>query len=148
MKAIKAFVLTMVLGSAASAATGYGAAGCGLGSMVFGDEKGFMQVSAATTNSTAGSQFFGMTTGTSNCGPSVFSSAQTKAFIDNNSVALENDVVRGQGETLGTLSQLLNCEASVLSSALKSNYKEIYSSKDQSSQKVMATAQNVCSAQI
>src|SRR6266571_3742686 len=42
----------------------YGAAGCGLGSMVFGNQPGGVQVLAATTNAT-GIQTFGITTGTS-----------------------------------------------------------------------------------
>ncbi len=46
----------------------YGEAGCGLGSMIFGDSPGFVQVLAATTNGCSGSQTFGITTGTSNCG--------------------------------------------------------------------------------
>jgi hypothetical protein len=124
---------------------GYGTAGCGLGSMVFGNKQGPLQIIAATTNGTAGSQTFGMTTGTSNCGPSVFSQAETKAFIDNNAVALENDIVRGQGETLSTLSKMMKCDESVLSTTLKNNYKDIYSSNTTSSQKVMDAAQKVCS---
>ena len=47
------------------AAAGYGAAGCGLGSMVFGSKPGAEQVVAATTNGTFGSQTFGITFGTS-----------------------------------------------------------------------------------
>ena len=46
------------------AATGkstYGLAGCGLGSMVFGDQKGMIQILAATTNNTFGTQTFGIT---------------------------------------------------------------------------------------
>lgn len=122
----------------------YGSAGCGLGAMVFGDKGGPLQIIAATLNGTAGSQTFGMTSGTSNCGPSVFSSAEAKAFIENNSVALENDVVRGQGETLSTLAQVMKCDASVLGTTLKNNYKAIYSTTD-SSAKVLETAQKVCS---
>lgn len=126
-----------------SNSNGYGSAGCGLGAMVFGDKGGPLQIVAATLNGTAGSQTFGMSTGTSNCGPSVFSQAEAKAFIENNSVALENDVVRGQGETLSTLSKLMNCDSDVLSTTLKNNYKDIYSSA-QSSDRVLETAQKVC----
>lgn len=124
----------------------YGTAGCGLGAMVFGDKRGPLQIIAATLNGTAGSQTFGMSTGTSNCGPSAFSQAEAKAFIDNNAVALENDVVRGQGETLSTLSKIMKCDEAVLGTTLKNNYKSIYSSGT-SSEKVMETAQKVCSVQ-
>lgn len=123
----------------------YGTAGCGLGSLAFGDKPGGIQVIAATLNGTAGSQTFGMSTGTSNCGPSVFAANETKAFIDNNAVALENDIVRGQGETLATLSKMMNCDSSVLGVTLKNNYKSIYTGSAQSSDKVMETASKVCS---
>ncbi|MFS4457836.1 DUF3015 family protein [Bdellovibrio sp. HCB2-146] len=123
----------------------YGTAGCGLGSLAFGDKPGGIQILAATVNSTAGSQTFGMSTGTSNCGPSVFAANETKAFIDNNAVALENDIVRGQGETLSTLSKMMNCDSSVLGVTLKNNYKSIYSESAQSADRVMETAQKVCS---
>ncbi|MFN8945903.1 MAG: DUF3015 family protein, partial [Pseudobdellovibrionaceae bacterium] len=46
---------------------GYGMAGCGLGSVVFGDKPGFIQIFAATLNSIGGNQTFGISLGTSNC---------------------------------------------------------------------------------
>lgn len=122
----------------------YGTAGCGLGALAFGDKPGGIQVIASTLNA-IGVQTFAMSTGTSNCGPSVFAANETKAFIDNNSVALENDIVRGQGETLTTLSKMMNCDSSVLGVTLKNNYKAIYNQFEQSSVKVLETAQKVCS---
>jgi hypothetical protein len=122
----------------------YGIAGCGLGALAFGDKPGGIQVIAATLNAT-GVQTFAMSTGTSNCGPSVFAANETKAFIDNNSVALENDIVRGQGETLTTLSKMMNCDSSILGVTLKNNYKSIYNQSVQASDKVIETAQKVCS---
>src|SRR5215208_2357915 len=41
----------------------YGLAGCGLGSMAFGKEPGFVQVLAATTNGFLWTQLFGITRG-------------------------------------------------------------------------------------
>src|SRR5437868_5113862 len=94
-------------GAAALKGTGvYGVAGCGLGSMVFGNQEGAMQVIAATLNST-GVQTFGITSGTSNCGHGLFAKAEINSFIQSNSVALENDIARGQGETLSTLNNML-----------------------------------------
>ena len=52
----------------------YGTAGCGLGSMAFGNQKGFIQVLAATTNGLFGTQTFGHGRGASLLGP-----AQTMA---------------------------------------------------------------------
>ena len=48
-----------------SASASVGSAGCGLGSLVFTDNEWWMQVLAATVNST-GVQTFGITSGTSN----------------------------------------------------------------------------------
>ena len=61
------FAVIAVLAISSSAwAGGYKSAGCGLGSMIIKDD-GFVQVFAATTNATSGSQTFGITSGTSNC---------------------------------------------------------------------------------
>lgn len=104
---------------------GYGSAGCGLGSMVLSG-RGFVQVFAATTNGTSGSQTFGISSGTSNCGGGG-GSASLPAFADANRLALANDIARGNGETLVTLSQTLGCEdVGQLSSTLKKHYREIF----------------------
>lgn len=102
----------------------YGTAGCGLGSLAFGNQQGPIQIIAATLNGT-GVQTFGITTGTSNCGPGLFAKAEINTFIQSNSVALENDIVRGQGETLSTLDNMLGCDAK-FNGTLQQNYKEVY----------------------
>src|SRR5512145_696073 len=79
MRAIRLVVLASVLALASTASaqglkgTGtYGAAGCGLGSMVFGNQPGFFQLLAGTTNHIIFfNQFFGITFGTSNCSPGI-----------------------------------------------------------------------------
>ncbi len=124
----------------------YGTAGCGLGALAFGNKQGPIQILAATLNST-GVQTFGITSGTSNCGAPAFAAMETKSFIANNSASLENDIARGQGETLTTLSKMMNCDAAVLGVSLKDNYKSIYSESAQSSDKVIETAQKVCPVQ-
>lgn len=95
------------------AATGkstYGTAGCGLGSMVFGDQKGMIQVLAATTNGTFGTQTFGITSGTSNCGEAGITTSGTKTFIEGNREALAKDAARGSGETITTLTAMAGCK--------------------------------------
>src|SRR6266545_2071443 len=65
-------VLTTEARAQAPASTGfepsYGLAGCGLGSMLIGSKPGIVQIFAATTNGSFGTQTFGITSGTSNCG--------------------------------------------------------------------------------
>lgn len=102
---------------------GYGMAGCGLGSIVFGEKEGLVQVIAATVNGTFYSQTFGMTSGTSNCDS--YKDMASIQFIDANRYTLENDVVRGGGETLTSLTQLMGCENDAES--LKAKYGEIFS---------------------
>ncbi|AFY00559.1 DUF3015 family protein [Bdellovibrio bacteriovorus] len=146
---MKSFIVALaVLGSAVSvqAASGlkgngvYGVAGCGLGSLVFGNEEGAMQVIAATLNGT-GVQTFGITSGTSNCGKGLFAKAEVNSFIESNSVALENDIARGQGETLSTLNNMLGCD-SKFNGTLQQNYKEIYAPGVNSSEKIVTLAQS------
>lgn len=118
----------------------YGTAGCGLGSMVFGNEQGPVQVLAATLNGT-GVQTFGITSGTSNCGKGLFAKAEINSFIESNSVALENDIARGQGETLSTLNDILGCGAE-FNSTLQQNFKNIYAPEVNSSEAIVSLAQS------
>lgn len=99
---------------------GYGVAGCGLGSIVFGDKPGMIQVVAATLNST-GYQTFAITTGTSNCGESG-KSARATQFIEVNKVSLENDLARGAGEAIVALSEVMGCQNADFTMQLKSSY--------------------------
>jgi hypothetical protein len=108
-------------------ADGYGTAGCGLGSIVFGNKPGIVQVLAATTNGTFGTQTFGITTGTSNCKDTAPSVVSAKAFIQANREALAKDVARGQGETISSLSTLAGCkDDKAVGAALQQDFKQIF----------------------
>ncbi len=92
----------------------YGAAGCGLGSSVMGNTDGFGQVFAMTTNGSTATDLFGITTGTSNCVPTDgMSSANLKEwmpqFLAANRDQFESDLVRGNGETVRTLTWAAGC---------------------------------------
>lgn len=107
---MKKVLLTAVIlgafGSAAMAA-GYGAAGCGLGSLVF-QENNPTQILAATTNGTFGSQTFGMTFGTSNCNNEglVKLGMARESFIEANYKDLSRDAAKGAGEYVTSLAKL------------------------------------------
>ncbi len=92
-------------------AAGYGAAGCGLGSLVFGSKSGPQQILAATTNGTFGSQTFGITFGTSNCGDNglVNLSKEREVFAHMNYTGLVKEMAQGEGEILHTLASLYQC---------------------------------------
>lgn len=144
-KAIAIGALLLVAGSApapASAAPTYGAAGCGLGSVLFGAQPGFIQVVAATSNGLFGNQTFGITTGTLNCGAPA-TPAGARLFIDVNREALAKDMARGSGETIATLTQLTGCSsAQAVGATLQKNFSAIIPNEKVTNQ---AVADNVLS---
>jgi hypothetical protein len=106
---------------------GYGTAGCGLGSIVFGAKPGIIQIFAATTNGTFDSQTFGITTGTSNCVDAPSSAGATASFIQTNREVLAKDISRGTGETITTLSTLAGCKnPDAVGKTLQSKYRDIF----------------------
>ncbi len=132
-----ALALVSLLAAAPSLAQGaglkgtgsYGSAGCGLGSLVFGAQPGAVQILAATTNGTFGSQTFGITTGTSNCGTGVMAKG-TMNFVEANREALAKDISRGQGEAIGALAVINSCEDSAkVGAALQKNFSTIFPSE-------------------
>lgn len=122
---------------------GYGMAGCGLGSLVFGDKPGIIQIFAATTNGTSGNQTFGMSTGTLNCGTKE-KFVKAEQFIEVNKVALENDMARGQGESLTALSQVLECNNASFAADMKNNYQSSFPQGGASTQQLSAVAFKAC----
>lgn len=138
MKKLILFSLLFVSGPAFAAQIG--AAGCGLGNLVVGGKDS--QVIASTTNGTSGSQTFGISSGTSNCVDSR-GTAKLESFIEGNRIALESEAARGQGESLESLAQILQCPNSEkVGNALKNSHSEVFSEESSSSevgQKIRST---------
>jgi Protein of unknown function (DUF3015) len=138
-----AVVAALLLASTASAQDSslkgngaYGTAGCGLGSMIFGNQQGAIQILAATTNGTFGSQTFGITSGTSNCGPGLVAQG-TRNFVEANREALAKDMSRGQGETIGALSWMAGCrDAREVGARLQQSYGTIIPSEQASADEI------------
>jgi hypothetical protein len=109
--AIIGTTMGVLLAASAAHAQGYGLAGCGLGSLVIKDD-GKIQILAATTNGTFGSQTFGITSGTSNCtsGGVVKAQREQAAFAEVNFQDLKRNMASGGGEFLTSFSSLLGCE--------------------------------------
>ncbi len=104
----------------------YGPAGCGLGSVVLGNNPGFVQVFAATTNGTFGTQTFGITSGTSNCINPTPGASGARSFSETNRTAMAKDIARGQGETIRTVSALGGCkDPAAVGASLQKNYGRI-----------------------
>jgi hypothetical protein len=129
-KFVLAMLVTMFLSSSAFAA-GYGDAGCGLGSMLFGDAPGLVQVLAATTNGTSWTQPFGITTGTSNCDASgiILAEKEQEMFVEKNFPNLAREIAAGGGEHLQALTALLGCpsdKATQFAAFTQQNYEVIF----------------------
>lgn len=127
--------------------TGYGMAGCGLGSYVL-KEDSIVQIFAGTTNGTFGNQTFGITFDTLHCKPSGNAlSQEQKVFIDANLVSIKREAASGQGETLTAFADLLGCDAAKFSEVSKANYSAIYKSSESSEilQGYKAVLNNQCS---
>ncbi len=124
--------------SALKGSGSYGTAGCGLGSMAFGNQSGPIQILAATTNGLFGSQTFGITSGTSNCGKSAFAMDGTRIFIEGNKEALAKDAARGAGETIVTLRNVAGCAApsEQVGAALQQRFGELFPSADAPAEQV------------
>lgn len=130
---MKKLILASMMLFAAEAVYATGPAGCGLGFMLMGKDT---QVLAATTNGTSGNQTFGITSGTSGCEKGN-GMAKLESFIESNRVAFANDVARGQGETLVSVSTILRCsDANQVSEILKQNYSRVFPSATTSSDAV------------
>ena len=106
-----AFVSALALVPAMAQAGNYGAAGCGLGSMVMGKDGN--QILAATTNATSGSQIFGLTTGTLNCGSDgvVMKEKAAQHFAEANLPTLQRQAAAGGGEHLAAFAALNGCSS-------------------------------------
>ena len=115
----------------------FGAAGCGLGSIVFGNSPGIVQIFAATTNGTSYSQLYGITSGTSNCDDTGGGSDSARIFIDANREALAKDISRGKGETIASLTKLAGCsDSNAVGMSLQKNFKVIFPSAAVSNENV------------
>ncbi len=142
------FISAVVLVSASAAnAQSYGTAGCGLGSVVLGNQKGFAQVLAATLNGIVGNQTFGITSGTLNCGEAATTKMGAKSFIETNREALAKDISRGQGETVKNLATLAGCtDASAVGAKLQKSFSAIFPAastpNEQVSETIISTLQS------
>lgn len=106
----------------------YGFAGCGFGSMMFEPKE--YQLVAMTSNHITSSQAFGILSGTSNCVdtlPANLNHAERlPEFIESNKEKLSSEAAKGHGETINTLSTIMDCKPQEVGTTLKENYKTIF----------------------
>jgi hypothetical protein len=107
----------------------YGMAGCGIGSLVFNDQPGTVQIVAATLNDIISPQTSAITSGTSGCYDTYGSQAQVN-YIETNKISLKSDAARGDGEVLDGLMTMLGCkESNAVKLDIKNNYKAIFNTE-------------------
>jgi hypothetical protein len=112
----------------------YGMAGCGLGSLIFGNTPDRVsQVVAVTTNGTSYNQYFALSSGTSNC-PSPTQTASRERlneFVVANFDSLAKEIAMGHGESLDTLAELMGISADKkqeVYAKFQSNFSKIFPS--------------------
>jgi len=125
----------------------YGAAGCGLGSIIFGPKPGLVQVTAASTN-TLGGQTFGITSGTENC-DSIDDHETLDAFVAMNREALMKDIARGSGETVATLTAIAGCADPVtVGQRLKGSFARIFPNTHVTNEQVARAMRGILRADV
>jgi hypothetical protein len=136
---LPAVAAVLLSSSSAFAAPIYGAAGCGVGALIFGTRPGIVQIFAATTNGLFFNQSFGITTGTLGC-ETAPGAAGAKVFIEGNREAIAKDISRGQGETLTNLASLAGCaDSAAMGATLQKNFSSIFPAPTTPSDEVAAT---------
>lgn len=112
---LAAVVVALFPVSNSFAQAGYGnGPGCGFGAMIFqGNKKIVHQVLASTTNTSFGSQTFGISTGTLGCTNDgiVKNDKKVDAFASNNLESLSQEMAQGRGEHLASLASLMGVPA-------------------------------------
>ena len=146
-----ALVFSLVSFSGSAFAAGYADAGCGLGSIVFGNQQGGVQILASTTNGTFGTQTFGITTGTSNCNPAglVKLEMEREEFAEKNYPTLVKEMAKGEGENLDTLASLYGCSQDSqadFGSMVQENFSNIVKSDSTTSQEMLSSLKSEISS--
>lgn len=121
--------------------------GCGWGSILMDGKEGVApNVLAATTNGTFGNQTFGMTSGTAGCDSDQTIQRAAADFLDDNMEKVARDMSTGQGESLGTLANLMGIreqDQDKFFAVTHENFSTIFSSDTVSSVDVMTSIQQV-----
>ncbi|MBW0435523.1 DUF3015 family protein [Leptospira yasudae] len=114
----------------------YGAAGCGLGSVVITENKVVHQVIAATVNGLfSGNQLFGITTGTLNCKTDGVTQKEKEReiFVHLNYDSLMLESAQGKGEKLEAFASLMECkDTKALVDLTKKNHSSLFANADPS----------------
>ena len=130
--------LMIIAMSVPALAKDYGAAGCGIGAIIFDGQTGLgPHILAATTNGFYGTQTFAMSSGTLGCDISGKIEAHASLYlIDGNMESVAEAIAAGEGESLAALADAFKINAAdvtLFNATLKKNFAEIYNTDSVSS---------------
>lgn len=105
------FALVAFSGTAIAHPAGYGDAGCGPGSLIYGKKRDGAQILAAIADPTGTMHSTAITFGTSNCGADKLTRQQREreTFASINYNSLVKEMAAGQGENLDNLASMYGC---------------------------------------
>jgi len=130
-----------------SMAKDYGAAGCGVGAIIFEGQSGLgPHVLAATTNGFYGTQTFAMSSGTLGCDVNGTIQSHAALYIDGNMENIAAAMAQGQGNELVTLAATLGIakeDHATFAAVTQKNFSTIFSRDDVTSTEVMASLVDV-----
>lgn len=132
----------------------YDITGCGAGSVLFDGHANTHAelITESITNGSMGSQLFGISSDSSNCidAHSLNASTKIKMYLEANRHSLENDIARGNGETIETLARLLECKGDksdfngeMIGRKLQKNYDAIFPNDAVSADQVRASIRSL-----
>jgi hypothetical protein len=106
-----AVLFTLVAFSSTAIAAGYGDAGCGPGSLIYGKKRDGAQLLAALADPTGSMHSTAITFGTSNCSADKLSRKQQEreTFVSINYNSLVKEMAAGKGENLDNLASMYGC---------------------------------------
>ena len=148
MKLLSLLTIVTLIGFA-QFAYGYGAAGCGLGAVLFQENTFISQSSAASSNGYTAP--LAITSGTSECKAQNFVLNEKKAeyFAEANYQELSNEMASGQGEKLNVLAKIYNCEnTKVFSQAMQTHYSEVFPSEKTSAVEMVQNIKSIVKIKI
>lgn len=137
-RALLAVAITVITAGSAFAASGKANTGCGLGTVLWAgraDSSILSQAFQATTNASFGTQTFGITSGTLECGTpgKVVQNERLNHFVRANMDNLARDIAQGRGESLDAFAELLQVPAEKrpgFYAALQSNFASVFTSEN------------------
>ena len=147
MKKIIAGLVLISASSAANAGAAGGDGGCGWGNALFKGQSGTAtHVLAGITNVTTGNNTFGMTTGTNGCTTTGTLSYGGQSVVSSIMDEFSEDVARGEGDALDTVSVVYGVDAQdrdIFAKAMHENFTTLFPSEDVTAEEVMASIEEI-----